>query len=166
MNALPENPYIEQALAQIKKQLHLSSEAENEILAEIRTHLEEAVFKSKQEGGDQQEAIQEILDRFGIDETAPKLQEVHSEWESIEAIAATALPILFAVILRWLAFAPDGTSVAWSQLLIKPVFWGVAAAALVVPVFLFRRWRFALVGWGIFWLITVIFIVFPTINRW
>jgi len=42
----------------------------------------------------------------------------------------------------------------------------VAAAALVVPVLLFRRWRFALVGWGFFWLLTVIFVVFPSINQW
>lgn len=166
MNAQIENPNIEQALAQIRKKLHLSNETENEILAEIRTHLEDAAALAKLEGGDQQEAIDEVLERFGIEEVGNELQEVHSGRESIEAIAATALPILFALILRWLAFAPDGTSGAWSHVFVQPTFWMVAASALVVPILLFRRWRFALVGWGIFWLITVIFVVFPTINRW
>jgi hypothetical protein len=157
---------IDQALADIRKKLHLSTEAENEILAEIRTHLEDAAVLAKLEGGDQQEAIDEVLNRFGIEEVGKELQEVHSGRESIEAIAATALPILFALILRWLAFSPDGTYAAWSQLLVQPAFWSVAAAALVIPILLFRRLRFALVSWGIFWLITVIFVVFPAINRW
>jgi hypothetical protein len=166
MKPMMDELTIDQALTRIRKQLHLSNEKENEILSEIRTHLEDVVAQSREEGGDPQTALKIALERFGIEETAPQLQEVHEGWESIEALAATALPLLFALILRWLAFAPEGTARAWPQLLVQPAFWLVAGAALVIPVLLFRRWRFALVSWGIFWLITVIFVVFPTINRW
>jgi hypothetical protein len=152
---------IDQALAKIRSQLHLSNEAENELLAEIRTHLEEAVAGSRSQGGDEQAALRKAVEQFGIEEIGPQLQEVHVGWESIEAIAATALPVLFALILRWLVFVPEGSYQAWNQLLVQPVFWMVAIGALVIPGLLFRRWRFALVGWVIFWLITVIFVAVP-----
>jgi len=155
---------IDHVLAQIGRHLNLSKETEQELLAEIRTHLEDAVARA--EGGDEQAALLRAAEKFGIDEAGPELQQVHANWESIEAILASALPVLFAVILRWLAFAPDGSALDWPQLLAQPGFWIVAVAALVVPVLLFRRWRFALVGWGFFWLLTVIFVVFPSINQW
>jgi hypothetical protein len=157
---------IDHVLAQIGRHLNLSKETEQELLAEIRTHLEDAVAGARSEGGDEQAALLRAAEKFGIDEAGPELQQVHANWESIEAILASALPVLFAVILRWLAFAPDGSALDWPQLLAQPGFWIVAVAALVVPVLLFRRWRFALVGWGFFWLLTVIFVVFPSINQW
>jgi hypothetical protein len=157
---------IDQALAQVSQRLHLSKEAETELLAEIRTHLEDAVERSREQGEDEQAALRNALANFGVEEVGEELQEVHSGRESIEAIVGTALPILFAITLRWLVFAPEGTSIAWHQLFTRPVFWLIAAAALIVPVLLFRRWRFALVGWGIFWLITVIFASTPNISQW
>jgi hypothetical protein len=157
---------IDQALDQISHRLHLSKEAEYELLAEIRTHLEDAVEQSRRQGGDEQAALRSAIEHFGVEEVGDELQDVHEGRESIEAIVATALPILFALTLRWIAFAPDGTSIAWHQLFTKPFFWLIAVATLVVPVLIFRRWRFALVGWGIFWLITVIFASNPNINRW
>jgi len=161
-----EDITIDQALAQISQRLHLGKETEHELLAEIRTHLEDAVEQSRLEGGDEQAALRKAIENFGVEEVGEELQTVHEGRESIEAIVATALPILFALALRWLAFAPDGTSTAWHQLFTRPVFWIVAALALVLPVLLFRRWRFALVGWGIFWLISVIFATNPNIHRW
>lgn len=152
---------IDRALAKIGSQLHLSKETETELLAEIRTHLEEAVASSRAQGGDEQAALRKALEGFGIDEVGPQLQEVHAGWESIEAIAATALPVLFALILRWLAYVPQGSYQGWNQLLVRPAFWTVAFAALILPGLLFHRWRFALVNWGIFWLITIIFVAFP-----
>jgi hypothetical protein len=166
MNSQVENPYIDQALAQIKENLRLSKEAENEILAEIRSHLEEIEAQSAVQGIDPQEAVKEAIQRFGLEEIGSELQEVHTGWESIEAIVGTALPILFAIILRWLVFTPEGTYLDWTRLFSQPVFWLIAGAALIAPFILFRRWRFALVSWGIFWLITVIFVVFPAVNRW
>lgn len=157
---------IDHLLAQIGQHLNLSKETEQELLAEIRTHLEDAMAGACAEGRDEHAALLKAAENFGIDEAGLELQQVHANWESIEAILASALPVLFAVILRWLAFAPDGSALDWPYLLARPGFWIVAVAALVIPVLLFRRWRFALVGWGFFWLLTVIFVVFPSITHW
>jgi hypothetical protein len=156
---------IDQALARISSRLHLSKEVENELLDEIRTHLEEAAAAARAEGGDEQAALQKVVEQFGLEEVGGQLQQVHAGRESIEAIAATALPVLFALVMRWLVFVPQGSYQAWEQLLSQPVFWVVALAALVVPGILFNRWRFALVGWAVFWLITVIFVTFPQVSR-
>jgi hypothetical protein len=157
---------IDQALDMISSKLHVSKEIETELLAEIRTHLEEAVAYSRAKGGDEQDALRKAVEEFGMDEVGSQLQEVHAGRESIEAIAATALPILLALILRWLAFVPEGSYQAWNQLLVQPAFWTVALTALFVPGILFRRWGFALIGWGVFWLITIIFVTFPHAQNW
>jgi len=157
---------VEQVLTNISVHLHLSKETEHELLAEIRTHLEEAVERAIIKGEDEEKALTKAAEQFGIDEVGVELQEVHANRESLDALLATALPVLFALILRWLAYAPDGSALAWRQLLVRPSFWIVATAALLLPLLYFRRLRFALAGWGIFWLLTVIFVVFPNISYW
>jgi hypothetical protein len=157
---------IDQILVKIRRHLYLSKETEYELMSEIRTHLEDAIAEARIKGRDEEAALVKAAEEFGVDEVGAELQEVHANWESIDAIFATALPVLFALILRWLAFAPDGSALAWPQLLVRPGFWIVAAAALILPFLRFRRWRYALVGWGFFWLLTVIFVVFPTISQW
>jgi hypothetical protein len=157
---------IDQVLAAVRDHLHLSKETEQEVLAEIRTHLEDAVADAAAKGDDEQTALLKAAEQFGVDEAGAELQEVHANWEPIEAIIATALPVLFALILRWLAFAPDGSAQNWPQLVIQPGFWILALAVLLFPLPFLHRWRFALAGWGLFWLLTVIFIVFPSINHW
>lgn len=156
---------IDQVLEDIRKHLRLSKESEHEVLAEIRTHLEDTTDEARAKGEDEQAALMKAAERFGIEEVSDELQEIHANWESVEAILATALPLVFALILRWLAFAPDGSALDWPQLLTRPEFWIVAVAALIVPVLLFRRWRLALAGWGVFWFLTVIFVVFPSISH-
>jgi hypothetical protein len=157
---------IDQILAKIRKHLYLSKETEYELMAEIRAHLEDAIAEAKTNGHDEQAALLKAAEQFGVDEVGEELQEVHANWESIDAIFATALPVLLAVMLRWLAFAPDGSALEWPELLVRPGFWIVAAGALILPFLRFRRWRYALVGWGIFWFLTVIFVAFPNINQW
>lgn len=161
-----ERVTIDQVLASIREQLHLSKETEHEVLEEIRTHLEETVANAASLGEDEQAALLKAAERFGISEVSAELQIVHSNKESIDAIAATALPVLFAVILRWLAFAPDGSVLDWAHLLNRPWFFLVAVIAIIIPIYHFHRWRYALVGWGVFWLLTVIFVIFPSIVQW
>lgn len=157
---------IDQVLANIRQHMHLSKETEQDLLAEIRTHLEDAIADAHAKGEDEQLALMKAAEQFGVDEVGSELQEVHSDRESIDAIIACAFPVLFAVILRWLVFAPDGSALEWAELLARPGFWIVATAALIIPVLRFRRWRFVLVGWGVFWLLTVIFVAFPSIIHW
>lgn len=157
---------IDQVLAQLRKELHLSKETEYEVLAEIRTHLEDAVADAVAKGENEQVALLKAAEKFGLEEAVVELQEVHEGRDVVDAVMATGLPILFALVLRWLAFAPDGSFVDWSTLLARPGFWLVAFIALVVPFLHFHRWRLALLGWLFFWLLTVIFVVFPSITHW
>ena len=157
---------VDQVLDDIARRLHLSKETETEVLAEIRTHLLDAVEDAVIRGEDKQEALRKAAQQFGVDEAGAELQEVHINHESVDAIVATALPLLFAVILRWLAFSPDGSAVDWRQLLIRPGFIIIAISALLFPAVIFHRWRYALAIWGIFWFLTVIFVLFPSIRQW
>lgn len=157
---------IDAVLSQIQAELNLSSETEQDLLEEIRTHLEDAVANAKAKGLSSQQAMQEVAARFGVEEVGQQLQEVHQPWESADAILACMLPVVFALILRWLIFAPDGAALGWTEILVRPAFWVVAFVALIVPLLKFNRWPYALVGWGIFWALTVIFTMFPTLSQW
>ena len=77
---------------------------------------------------------------------------------------AAGLPVLCALVLRWLVFAPDGTALGWPRLLSRPAFWGVALAALLIPILKFERWRYALAMWLIFWGLTVAFVAGPALH--
>lgn len=157
---------MDHILERLQARLNLSSETERELLEEMRTHLEDAVADAKAAGIDEKTALLGAAERFGLDEAGSELQKLHQGWESADAIIACALPVLAALVLRWLIFAPDGTALGWPELLVRPVFWLVAVVALLVPLIRFSRWRYALVGWGLFWTLTVLFITFPAISRW
>jgi hypothetical protein len=69
--------------------------------------------------------------------------------------------VVCALILRWLVFAPDGTALGWPRLLNRPSFWVVAMTSLLIPLLKLERWRYALVGWLIFWTLTVVLVICP-----
>ena len=156
---------IDEVLTSISIHLHLSKEMEREILDEIRTHLEDAVAEAVKQGEDEQAALRRAAEEFGIAEAGEQIQQVHANWEAVDAVFITALPVLFAVALRWLTYAPDGTLHNWQQLLVRPGFFVMALAALFLPALVLRRWRYALISWGIFWFLTIIFVFFPSIQN-
>jgi hypothetical protein len=157
---------IDHVLDLIRQRLDMSSETEHELIEEIRTHLEEAAADAQAQGADETQALLKAAERFGVDEVGKELQKVHQPWESADAIIACALPGLAALILRSLIFAPDGPALGWSELLIRPAFWIVAFVALVIPFVQFRQWRYAVVSWGLFWILSIIFVAFPSIQNW
>lgn len=157
---------IEDLLDRIRAQMELDGETELEILDELRDHLEEAVAEARAEGLDEAEALARTAARFGLEEeVGQELQAAHAGWGTADAVLAAALPVLCALILRWLAFAPDGTTLGWPQLLSRPAFWIVALAALFIPLLRFERWRYALATWILFWGLTVVFVALPAL-RW
>jgi len=157
---------IDHLMARLRAQMDLDGETEHEVLAEIRDHLEEALAEARAEGLDEAEALAQAAARFGLEEEiGQELQATHVGWGTAEAVIAAGLPVVGALILRWLAFAPDGTALGWPQLLSRPAFWIVALAALLIPLLKFERWRYALVAWIIFWGLTVIFVTWPAL-RW
>ena len=157
---------IDDILARIDAQLDLDGETEQEILTEIRGHLEEAVTDARAEGLDETTALAKAAACFGLEEEVGReIQAAHAGWGTADAVIATALPVLGALILRWMAFAPDGTALGWPQLLNRPAFWIVALAALLIPLLKFERWRYALATWVLFWTLTVLFVALPAL-RW
>ncbi len=157
---------IDQLLDQIRVHMDLESETEYEILAEIRDHLEEAAHEAQAQGLDRAGALAQAAARFGMEEEIGKaLQASHIGQGTADAVVAAALPVVGALILRWLAFAPDGTTVGWPQLLSRPAFWIVALAVLLIPILKFERWRYALAAWAFFWMLTVLFVALPSL-RW
>jgi len=145
--------------------MHLDREIEHELLEEIRSHLEEAVAEAQAQGVDESTALSEAAARLGVEEVGTTLQAVHAGWGTADAVIAAGLPVVCALVLRWLVFAPDGTALGWSQVLARPAFLIVALSALLVPVLKLERWSYALVSWGFFWLMTVIFVLGSTV-RW
>jgi len=163
--ATSPQPGIEQLLARVRAQMELDSETEQEVMAEIRDHLEEALAEAQAGGLDEEQALALVADRFGAEEQIGReLQVAHAGWGTADAVIAAGLPVVCALILRWLAFAPDGTSLGWPQLLSRPAFWIVALAALFIPLLKLDRWHYALVAWVIFWGLTMIFVTFPAMH--
>jgi hypothetical protein len=76
-------------------------------------------------------------------------------------VIAAGLPVLCALALRWLVFAPDGTVLGWHQWLARPAVWIIVAVALLLPLLKFGRWRYALAAWVVFWAITLLFLTWP-----
>jgi hypothetical protein len=157
---------IESLLARIQAQMDLDEETEQEILDELRDHLEAAVAQARVEGLDEAAALARAATRFGVgDQVGRELHLAHAGWGTADAVVAAALPVVSALVLRWLVFAPDGSALGWPHLLSRPAFWVVACAALLVPLLKFERWRYALVGWVVFWALTVLFVTLPA-SRW
>ena len=153
-------------LRQIQAEMDLDKETEQEVLAEVRTHLEDVDAEAMAAGMSREEAMAQAATRFGVgQEVGQELQATHVGWATADAVVAAGLPVLLALVLRWLVFAPDGTATGWQQVLVRPAFWAVALAALLVPLLKFERWRYALVSWGFFWIMTVIFALRPA-WRW
>ena len=157
---------LEGLLAHIRAQMDLDSDTEHDVLVEIRSHLEEAMAEARAEGLDEIQAFSRAAKRFGSEEKiGQSLQASHAGWGTADAVVAAALPVLCALILRWLVFAPGGTALGWPQLLSRPAFWIIALAALLIPPLKLARWRHALAAWAIFWALTVLFVVWPAV-RW
>lgn len=156
---------LEEVLTRIQSHMHLDREIEHELLEEIRSHLEEAVAEAQAQGVDESTALSEAAARLGVEEVGTTLQAVHAGWGTADAVIAAGLPVVCALVMRWLVFAPDGTALGWSQVLARPAFLVVALSALLVPVLKLERWRYALVSWGFFWLMTVVFVLGSTV-RW
>jgi hypothetical protein len=145
--------------------MNLEAQTEHELLEEMRGHLEEAVADGRARGLSEAEALAQAAARFGVEDVGQELQVTHEGWGALEGIAAAALPVLFALLLRWLVFAPDGTFVGWQEVLSRPAFWAVAVMALLIPLWRFPRRRYALISWTIFWGLSVMFIVAGEV-RW
>jgi len=156
---------IDVMLQRIRAQMELDSETEHEVMTELRSHLQEALADARGSGMDQEAAVAQVLAHFGVgEEIGQKLQTTHVGWGTADAVLAAGIPVLCGLILRWLAFAPDGTALGWPGLLNRPSFWVLALLMLIVPLIKFGRWRYAVAGWVVFWGLTVLFVTWPAVR--
>ena len=132
---------VELVLKRVRAQLDLDAEMEHDLLAELRGHLEDAVAAARARGLDEEKALVEAAACFGVEDVGRELQAAHVGWGTADGVFAAGLPVLCALVLRWLVFAPDGTAVGWREVLVRPAFWVVSLAALLVPLLRFPRWR-------------------------
>jgi hypothetical protein len=136
------------------------------VLAEVQAHLEDTLAEARAQGIDEADALEEAAARFGPSaEIGRGLQAAHLGWGTADGVIAAGLPVVCALVLRWLVFAPDGTAVGWPTLLNRPSFWTIALLMLLVPLLKFGRWRYAVAGWVVFWGLTVLFVTWPAM-RW
>jgi hypothetical protein len=156
---------IDDVLKRIQSRLGLEAETEHEVLEEIRGHLEEAVAAAKARGLDEQQALSEAASRFGMEQATAELHATHAGRGTSDGVAAAALPVIFALVLRWLIFAPDGTADAWRELLTRPTLVVIAAVAILLPLLRFPRRRYAIASWIFFWGLSLATAVWPTF-RW
>ncbi len=156
---------VDEILARVRAQLDLDAETEHELLEELGGHLEDAAAAARDRGLDEEAALAEAAARFGMEEVGRELQAAHVGWGTADGVVAAALPVVCALALRWLVFAPDGTAVGWQEVLARPAFWVVSLAVLLVPLLKFPRWRYALASWAFFWALTMIFFAWPAL-RW
>jgi hypothetical protein len=130
---------IDDTVGQIQARLGLEADVEHEVLEEIRGHLEEAVAAGVARGLTEEQALREGAAAFGVEETTAELRAAHAGWGTLDGVAAAALPLICALILRWLIFAPDGTSDAWRQILTQPSLAVIAMVVFLVPLHRFSR---------------------------
>lgn len=156
---------VDDVLRQIQKPLQLEADLEYDVLEEIRGHLEEAVAAAKARGADDADALQHAAAAFGVEQTMEALRATHAGQGTYEGIAAAALPVIFALALRWLIFAPDGTADGWREMLAQPALIVIAAVAILLPLLRFPRRRCAIALWVFFWGLSLMSLLWPTV-RW
>lgn len=152
---------LDEVLNQVRAHLGLEAETEYEVLEEIRGHLEDAVVAAKARGLDDEQALREAAAAFGVEQTTAELRQTHAGWGALDGVAAAALPVILALVLRWLIFAPDGTADAWRVLLSPPILVAIAAVAILAPLLRFPRRRYALALWIFFWGLSLMAVMWP-----
>ena len=155
---------LNEVLDQIRARLGLEAETEYEVLEEIRGHLEEAVAEARARGLDDGQALREAAAAFGLEQTMAELRRTHAGWGALDGVAAAALPVILALVLRWLIFAPDGTADAWRVLLSPPILAVIAAVAVLAPLLRFPRRRYALALWIFFWGLSLMAVMWPVLR--
>jgi len=159
------NSRVEHALQCVQRQLDLDAETQRDVLDELRGHLEEAVESGRRHGLSEDEAVTRALSALEGEDLGTEFQRVHAGEATTEGVMMAGLPVLFALILRWLVFAPEGTVGGWREVLIRPAFWVISVSALLAPWLQFSRRRHAVMSWAVFWVLTVVFAIMPA-SRW
>lgn len=147
----------EQYLADLAARLPLDRDQQQAILAEVSDHLGVAAEWWQEQGLDLEAAWQRAVEEFGtVDEIAASFVETRRGWGTNEALAAAALPVLLALVLKFVALPLLAVPRSW-QVLTHPALLSSAVLLLLLPLaWKAERWRFGLAIWMVFWFFTVI----------
>ena len=158
--------HIDLVLKRIGRDLKLNNDTKHEILEEMRCHFEDAVDDAVRRGVNPLDALHDAVGRFGIEEVGPELQAVNGTSESSDAIFIALVPVVGALLLRWVIFSPAGASADWTHFLQRPAFWIVAVVTLLIPILQFQKRSHTIITWIIFWSLTLIFALLPAVATW
>ena len=92
-------PVIDMMLAQVRRQLDLDAETERELVEELRGHFEDTVVSARARGVSEEEALNQVAERFGLDDVGRELQAAHVGRGTAHGVMAAALPVVCALIL-------------------------------------------------------------------
>jgi hypothetical protein len=148
----------ERYLTELAAALPLDRDQQQAILAEVRDHLTVAAeWWQHEEGLEPDAAWERAIEEFGsVREVAAGFVETRRGWGTNEAVAAAALPVVLALLLKLVVLPLMAVPRSWS-VLTNPALLSTATLLLLLPfVWKVERWRFGLAIWVVFWFFTVI----------
>ena len=149
------NKELERYLSEIASQLNVDPAKEREILAELRSHLEEAIFEVPEEGLGPEERVGAVLQQFGdARELGRMLGRQHSD-SANQAVLAAFLPVALALSFKWVILPLLHDLGTWQGSPTPFVFGCLALLALLVPGLTFKNWRYGYGVWAFFSLVTI-----------
>jgi hypothetical protein len=149
------NEELERYLSAVASQLNVDPGTEQEILGEIRSHLEEATTDLQAEGLGPEESIAVALQEFGeAREIGRMLGRQHSD-SANQAVLAAFLPVALALTFKWLLLPLLRDLAHWQASPTPIIFACLALLALLVPGLTFKSWRYGYSVWAFFSLVTI-----------
>jgi hypothetical protein len=146
---------IQTYLQELRRHLSVDAATEEEILKEVRSHLEESAVALQAEGLCVQESQRLAIERFGnAREVAGLMRRVHSSSVN-EAILASCLPVALTLSFKWVALPLLASIGHWQGNPTPIVFGALAMLALLVPGLTMHRWRYGYAAWAFFSVIAI-----------
>ncbi len=147
---------IERYLGELGHSLaRLDARAQEEVLREIRPHLEEAVADLQEEGYSPEESVDLAVARFGeAEEIAKMMRRVYVE-SANQAVLAALLPVALTMAFKWVLLPFLKTLGRWQGDPTPAIIISLALLALLIPGLTLRRWRYGYAAWAFFSLMAI-----------
>ncbi len=147
---------IERYLDKLERSLMgLGDGAREEIVREVRSHLEEAAAELCQGGHNPDEGVTLAIARFGeAHEIGRAMRQAYGD-PANEAVLSALLPVALTMLFKWI-FLPLLRGIGgWQGNPTPVVVASLALLALLIPGLTMRRWRYGYAAWAFFSLISV-----------
>lgn len=149
------NEELGRYLAEVANQMSVEPAAENEVLREIRVHLEDSAAELEEGGLQREESLAQAMANFGeAREVGRMLGLIHSD-SANQAVLAAFLPVALALTFKWILLPLLGSLGQWQGSPTPFVFASLAILALLVPGLTLRKWRYGYGVWAFFSLVTI-----------